>query len=60
MRKSMILIVLFVTAAGLVFSQSPSASELLRKVDDNEIFKTIEYEGEMIIEYQGRRYVKVM
>jgi outer membrane lipoprotein-sorting protein len=29
-------------------------------VDDNEIYSTIEYDGEMIIEYQGRRFVKTM
>jgi outer membrane lipoprotein-sorting protein len=29
-------------------------------VDNNEIYSTIEYEGEIIIEYQGRRYVKTM
>jgi len=51
--------------ADVVFSQTPSAqmptaSELLRRVDNNEIYSTIEYEGELIIEYQGRRYVKSM
>ena len=58
MKKS-ILIVLFSAAAALVYSQTPSAEELLRRVDNNEIYTTIEYEGEMIIQYQGRRYVKV-
>jgi outer membrane lipoprotein-sorting protein len=43
-----------------IFSQTPSAADLLKKIDDNEIFTTIQYEGEIIIEYQGRRYVKVM
>jgi outer membrane lipoprotein-sorting protein len=47
-----------VTAA--VFAQTPSAADLLKKIDDNEIFSTIEYDGEIIIEYQGRRYVKLM
>jgi outer membrane lipoprotein-sorting protein len=46
--------------AASAFAQSPTAADLLRKVDDNEIYNTIEYEGEIIIEYQGRRYVKVM
>jgi outer membrane lipoprotein-sorting protein len=46
--------------AVLAFSQTPSAAELLRRVDNNEIYNTIEYDGEIIIEYQGRRYVKVM
>ncbi|MDR3161304.1 MAG: outer membrane lipoprotein-sorting protein [Spirochaetaceae bacterium] len=29
-------------------------------MDNNEIYTTIEYEGEMIIEYQNRRFVKTM
>ncbi|MDR0601972.1 MAG: outer membrane lipoprotein-sorting protein [Treponema sp.] len=45
---------------AFVYGQTPSAAELLRRVDDNEIYTTIEYEGEMIIEYQNRRYVKTM
>jgi outer membrane lipoprotein-sorting protein len=55
---TVILLIVIITARG--FSQTPSAAELLRKVDENEIFKTAQYEGEMIIEYQGRRYVKTM
>jgi outer membrane lipoprotein-sorting protein len=51
---------MFVLATALAFSQTPSAAELLRRIDANEIYKTIEYDGEMIIEYQGRRYVKTM
>ena len=60
MRKIFSLFFLITAVATLAFSQTPSAAELLQKVDNNEIFKTIEYEGEMIIEYQGRRYVKTM
>ena len=57
------LIVLLVVAADLAFvqtstAQTPSAAELLRRVDDNEIYTTIEYEGEMIIEHQNKRFVK--
>jgi outer membrane lipoprotein-sorting protein len=52
---------MMLVVTSLAFSQTlPSAAELLRRVDSNEVFKTIEYEGEMIIEYQGRRYVKTM
>ncbi len=36
----------------------PSARAILEKVDANEIYRTITYEGEMIIEYQGKRFVK--
>jgi len=60
MCKKMFVIVLMIMTAALAFSQTPNAAELLRRVDNNEIYKTIVYDGEMIIEYQGRRYVKVM
>ena len=49
---------LFVIVAGMVFSQTPTAAELLRRVDDNEIYSTIQYDGEMTIEHQNRRFVK--
>jgi outer membrane lipoprotein-sorting protein len=49
-----------VTAGAFVYGQAPSAAELLRRVDDNEIYTTIEYEGDMIIDYQNRRFVKTM
>jgi len=45
-------------AATLAFSQT--AADLLKRIDENEIYTTIEYEGEMIIDYGNRRYVKVM
>ncbi|MDR0707056.1 MAG: outer membrane lipoprotein-sorting protein [Treponema sp.] len=46
---------------GRVDAQTaPPAEELLRRVDENEIFTTIQYEGDMIIEYQNRRYVKTL
>ena len=60
MRKEIFIITLLMTVTVLAFSQTPSASELLRRIDNNEIYKTIEYDGEMIIEYQNRRYVKTM
>jgi outer membrane lipoprotein-sorting protein len=65
MKNYFLLVVMMLIVAIAVFSQMPTAqmptaSELLRRVDNNEIYSTIEYEGEIIIEYQGRRYVKVM
>jgi outer membrane lipoprotein-sorting protein len=60
MKKINFLLMLLVFTAAFVFSQTPSAAELLKKVDNNEIYTTIEYEGEIVIEYQGRRYVKTM
>ena len=58
MRKLLFSIVLMFVISGLAFSQTPSAAELLRRVDDNEIYTTIQYDGEMIIEHQNRRFVK--
>ena len=60
MSKKMFVVALAMAAAGIAFSQASGAAELLRRVDDNEIFKTIQYEADMIIEYNGRRFVKTM
>jgi len=60
MNRKIFLITLLVFAAVFSFSQIPAAAELLQRVDNNEIYSTIEYEGEIIIEYQSRRYVKTM
>ena len=46
------------TVAGLAHSQT--AAELLKQVDENEIYTTIEYEGDIIVEHSGRRFVKTM
>ena len=58
MTKNFLLVALLLLTAAIAFSQTPTAAELLRKVDDNEIYSTIEYNGEMIIEHQNRRFVK--
>jgi outer membrane lipoprotein-sorting protein len=60
--KVVLLMVLFVSFLGIsvAFAQTPSAGELLRRVDDNEIYTTIEYEGDMIIDYQNKHFVKTM
>ncbi|MCL2294159.1 MAG: outer membrane lipoprotein-sorting protein [Spirochaetes bacterium] len=64
MQKLFLVIVMMLCVAAMGFSQSlaqnPTAAELLQRIDDNEIFSTIEYEGEMIIEHGGRRFVKTM
>ncbi|MDR0635657.1 MAG: outer membrane lipoprotein-sorting protein [Treponema sp.] len=65
MKKIIAAVLALVMAAGMVLAQSapsasPTAMELLRRIDDNEIYDTIQYEGSMIIQYQGRRYVKTM
>jgi outer membrane lipoprotein-sorting protein len=59
-EKTALLVVLVVALGGLAYGQTPSAEELLRRVDDNEVFDTIRYDGEMIIDYQGKRFVKTM
>jgi outer membrane lipoprotein-sorting protein len=61
-RKIWVLTVLFVIVSlEFLFGQTlPAASDLLKKIDDNEVYSTIYYEGQMIIEYQGKRFVKTM
>lgn len=46
--------------AGAAAQSAPSAAELLDRVDGNEYYSTIVYKGRMIIEYQGKRFVKEM
>lgn len=60
MFRKLFLLALTAIVSFPVFSQTPSAAELLRRIDENEIYTTIEYEGEMIIEHGGRRFVKTM
>jgi outer membrane lipoprotein-sorting protein len=59
MNRKIFLVSMMLFTATFVFSQAPSAAELLKRVDSNEIYTTIEYEGEIIIENGNRRYVKV-
>ena len=50
-----------VFSGASVFAQSlPDPAALLATVDGNEVYGSIIYEGTMIIEYQGRRFVKEM
>jgi len=58
MSKKILFVTMMLFAATLAFSQT--AADLLKRIDENEIYTTIEYEGEMIIDYGNRRYVKVM
>ena len=58
LRKFLLLAFLSIIAFP-IFSQ-PTAAALLAHVDNNEIYSTIEYEGDIIIEYGGRRYVKTL
>jgi outer membrane lipoprotein-sorting protein len=61
MKRFVLGILCAVLCAGAVipvWAAPPTAAEILKRVDDNEVYGTIKYEGEMIIEYQNRRYVK--
>jgi len=60
MKRKVFLTTLFAISVVFVFAQTPSAAELLRRVDNNEIYTTIEYEGEIVIDNANRRYVKTM
>jgi outer membrane lipoprotein-sorting protein len=51
---------LMIITITFAFAQTPSAAELLKRIDDNEIYKTIQYEGDMVIDYNGKRFVKTM
>ncbi len=50
----------FLCVTNISAQVSPDAAELLARVDDNEVYDSIIYEGRMIIEYQGKRFVKEM
>jgi len=60
MNKRFLFIGLALAVTAAAFSQTPTAAEILRRVDNNEVFNTIQYEGEIIIEHGGRRFVKTM
>jgi outer membrane lipoprotein-sorting protein len=60
MSKKFLIIAMIFVAVNSVFAQMPSATDLLKKIDENEIYSTIVYDGQIIIEYQGKRYVKEM
>ena len=63
MKRKMMATALALAVAGLGFSQAaatPTAAELLARIDGNEIFATIQYEGEMVIYHHNRRFVRTM
>lgn len=52
---------LFVLSGGIgpgAQSPEPDPVALLARVDANELYDTISYAGEMVIEYKGKRFVK--
>lgn len=60
--KRIILSAMSMVLAGSLFisaqAVTPDVAALLQRVDRNEIFSTITYSGQMVIEHQGRRFVK--
>ena len=62
MNKKFLIIMaaFFAIGANCLFAQNPSAQEILRMVEKNENYSTIEYEGEMIILHNGRQFVKTL
>ncbi|MCL2042942.1 MAG: outer membrane lipoprotein-sorting protein [Treponema sp.] len=58
MKNNLLVVVLWAVVAGVVFPQT--AIEILRRVDNNDVFQTIQYEGEMLIEHNNRRVVRTM
>ncbi|MCL2266200.1 MAG: outer membrane lipoprotein-sorting protein [Treponema sp.] len=65
MLRKIIIVAVFIFIAAFVFpwmlgAQTPTAAEILRRADNNEIYTTIQYDGEIIIENGGRRFVKTM
>lgn len=59
MKKELFFISLIVTVTVVGFTQ-PDAMALLRRMEANENYNSIQYEGEMEIHHGGRRFVKTM
>ena len=60
MKRFLLITTMITMAAGFALAQTPTAMDILRRVDNNDIFETIQYEGEMIIEHNNRRVVRTM
>ena len=54
--KKIISLTIFICLTVSLFSQD--ALTIVRKLDSNEIYESIKYEGEMIIEMTGKKYTK--
>jgi outer membrane lipoprotein-sorting protein len=55
----MVLVFVFMCVAA-ANGAAQTAAELLERVDRNEIYGSIVYDGRMVIDYNGRRFVKTM
>ncbi len=45
-------------AAAPAITEQTTAAEIIAMIDRNEVYDSIQYDGEMVIEYRGKRYVK--
>ncbi|MCL2183902.1 MAG: outer membrane lipoprotein-sorting protein [Chitinispirillia bacterium] len=64
MNKKFVSVMMVVMTAAFTSvnaqNKTPTAEELLAKVDNNEVYKTAEYDGELIIDHNNRKFVKTM
>jgi outer membrane lipoprotein-sorting protein len=65
MLMRLLFIAVFITLVAFIFpwvinAQTPTAAEILRRVDNNEVYTTIEYEGEIRNEINRRQFVLTM
>jgi outer membrane lipoprotein-sorting protein len=57
--RSFLVFAVLLTASGpAALTAEPSAAQLLDRVDANEVYSSITYYGEMVVEYQGKRFVR--
>ncbi len=45
-------------AAAPAITERTTAAEIIAMIDRNEVYDSIQYDGQMVIEYRGKRYVK--
>lgn len=58
LRGTILFPALLAFAVAAAAQAAPTAAELLAKVDENEVYSSITYDGQMIIDYQGKHFVK--
>ncbi len=46
------------SAAGPAIGDTTTAAEIVAMIDRNEVYGSIQYDGQMIVEYKGKRFVK--
>jgi outer membrane lipoprotein-sorting protein len=56
MKKIVLILVLFSLGTFFVFSQD--VLSIVRKIDNDQVYDSIKFDGEMTIHYSGKKYVK--